>query len=337
MNYKDLPFEERMQKAMEYALILVSDERPGLDVINELKDVFGFTENEAKECYIQMRKKFDEPFEAAIKTKIRLAWTSLIGSTIILAFFAFISTEMGWFYFIYTFIWGTVLIGVVPFLARHYREKAMPLGAGYLSDRQRTQRLKLEKDGNDWTTGLPLTLFILAMITFYLFYTKNETLDAKDLYKKYGLIVADQVRRNDIGSKSSHYEMVFRFEKFSNKFEFDEKYYKYAKQKIASSDFSIGDTIAVEISMRDAISLQEGSDKDIAMTNLSFGESDDWLIDHEYRNKTIGQKNKNYFLLSAGGFVFCLIIVFFYIRYRKGKLEQTNFVQVGKIYRSGVE
>lgn len=317
MSYKDLPLEERMQKATEYALILVSDDRPGLDIINELMDVFGFTEQEAIDCYTRMRKKFDDEFDEAIKTKIRFAWIALIFSTIILVFFAFLSTAVGWPSLIYTLIWGLILIGVVPFLAIHYREKAMSPESAFLFDRERYQKHKLDKEARDWTLGLPLMLLFLAVVAFYLFYSGTLILDTKDLYEKHNLVIYEKVDLNDTGGKSSHYEMIFRFKGFTNKFKFDENYYNYGKRKIKTSDFSVGDTLSIEMSGTNINRLQEGSKKDIKLTNIAI--NNDWLIDHQYRNKSVERGNKQSFILITAAFGVCLVVVFIWIRFRKVK------------------
>jgi hypothetical protein len=336
MNYLDLPLEERIQKAMEYALILVADERPGLDIINELKAVFGLTEHEAKECYSRMRKQFNEQYNSAIRTKIRFAWTSLIASTVFLVFFSLYSAGVGWFFLTFTFLWGLVMIGAVTFLARHYREKAKSPESGYFLDRERLQKIRWDKKGEDWTISLPLFFFILVIAAFYFFYSQNNVLDTSTLFPKYDVIISDKVDHINTSNRFSSDRILFRFKGFQNIFEFDEKLFKYGNPPMKTSDYLPGDTVSIEMLTKDAASLQDGSDKKIILTNIAKGVSDNWLIDHGYRNKKIAEKNKKYLLLAIASFIFCLIIVFIWIRYRKGTIKQVNFVQVEKIHRHDI-
>ena len=85
MNYENLSLSEKIERASEYALILVQNDA-NLDIVTELKGVFKLTEDQAKEAYELMRKKYEKEHQSATKTKIKRAWLVIAVSLIAMIF-----------------------------------------------------------------------------------------------------------------------------------------------------------------------------------------------------------------------------------------------------------
>jgi len=318
MSYKELPLEERIQRASEYALILISNDTQQIDTINDLMETFDLTESQAKQAYTLMREKFRSQFETATKSKIRLAWLVIITTPIIIAFFAFVSTEMGIIYLICAFLFGLIFIASVISLAYRYRERFLSPEQGYLSDRDREKKLASAsgKDENgSWTVGMPIFLLLFTCITFYLYYSHSSVVDIKDIIVKSDLIISDGVEFRQPKKKQASF--TFRFRGIKHEFLLFSDFYDFGKWRLNKDDFSIGDTLTIEMTRKGLSKFKSIHERSIKVTNIAI--DGQWLIDHSERNKNIEKRNKNNLIFSLLSFTGCLIAAYFWLRFRKRK------------------
>src|SRR5689334_15557805 len=85
MNYKDLPLDERITLASQYALLLVADNKPLEEIIGILKSDYALTEEQAAQAFAAMRSNYKAEYNSTVRSNVLNA-LGAIG----LCFFAFL-------------------------------------------------------------------------------------------------------------------------------------------------------------------------------------------------------------------------------------------------------
>ena len=320
MNYENLSLSEKIETASEYALILVQNDA-NLDIVTELKGVFKLTEDQAKEAYELMRKKYEKEHQSATKTKIKRAWLVIAVSLIAMIFYAFISPGTSSFFLIIAFIFGILVLMGFNFLAIKYREKSTSPKDGYFLERERQKKIASRSNKTyNWPFDLSLFFFSFLMVGFYLFYTHNGVINTDEIKEFANLTLSENVIFKDLGGtrRNNHsYAFAFKFKGYTQEFRFADKYYKYGKWEISENDFTPGDILSIQLKKKDFVRLNENESKKIEMINLLI--KNEWLIDHDDRNRKVEKKNLQMILWVGAILVLSIAVAFIWLRFRKLK------------------
>lgn len=73
MSYAELPLEDRIGQASEYALLLIEDSVLEEDVIKRLQETFALTEEQAMEALLKTRTEYSKEFRLLQKQSISRA------------------------------------------------------------------------------------------------------------------------------------------------------------------------------------------------------------------------------------------------------------------------
>jgi hypothetical protein len=322
MSYNDLPIEDRIRLASEYAVILIADDRPDIDIIAELQENFQLTEEQAKTAYFRMRQVHSEDFQLAIKQKIKRGWTAVLVCFLFGISCAAFAPEAGWFYFVMVFIFGMGFSFGLVMIAKWTRESKTSPEEGFFSVVDRQKELMKNKEG-DWTYSIPVLLLFLLTIVWFFFSTGNRIVNINEIQAVNNMeITRPAEKRFEHSGKSSRiYYYLIYFKGHQHNFKLYETYYNYADKRISHTDYTVGDMVSIEIRQKQMDELLDTIGKHtIKMVNLTSDGK--WLIDHAYRNKRITKENKQTFLILAAGFIVANLVVFLWLRYRKFSKKQ---------------
>ena len=325
MNYTELTLQEKTQKAIEYALILASDERPDLDIVSELMQMFDISEEQAKRVYILMRKQHDEEYRKAVRSTITNLWMAIISFGTIMFAFLFLGGVSIAIFLISAFLWGAVLVMMVHFLALKYRDINTSPEDGYFLERERQLNLKNnKKDKSIWTLSLPIFFLILSILSFYAFFYNQGSVTVNKTMVPAKLMTVETVKLLNTGSKTRHSQMEFRFVNSPHRYRLDEDIFNYGVWKIETSQFSYGDAIRIQVTRNGFTNMERKSEAEISLKNISVNGR--WLVDHTKRNAEIQKENKGYLILLTGLFFLSVIITAIWFRYRKTKYKNISTV-----------
>lgn len=326
MNYENLSVSEKIERASEYALILVQNDA-NLDIVTEIGGVFNLTEAQAKEAYELMCRKYEKEHQSAMKTKIKRAWFVIGVSLSVMIFFAFISPDTTPFFLIIAFVFGILILMGFNFLANKYREESTLPKEGYFLERERQKKIEARSiKVYNWPFDISLFFFSFLMIGFYLFYTHHGVIN-KDEIKEYAKVtLSENVIFKDLGGtkpNNHNYAFAFKFKGHTQEFRFADKYYKYGKWKISENDFTPGDTLSIQLQKKDFAKLDENETKKIEIINILIKK--EWLIDHDDRNRRVEKKNLQTMLWVGAILALSIVVAFLWLRFRKLKRSQNAF------------
>jgi hypothetical protein len=111
MDYADLPLEERMNKAREYALLLAEEEPPVLDIPGQMQQTFKLTQAQAEEAYQDMKREFRTAYFAASSARIWKAIAAALVLGTVALFYAFMSERISALALIIALFFGLAALG----------------------------------------------------------------------------------------------------------------------------------------------------------------------------------------------------------------------------------
>lgn len=303
-----------MEKAAEYAVILVADDSPDLDLISELKSRFSLSETEAYHAYSLMHSKYRADYLKTMKEKITRAWFAAFVSLIFgLCSAAFVS--MGsLFYMCCLFIFGLGFSGALVMIARYTREIRLSPELGYLADRSKDLEFSKRKT-NHWIPGfLMITLFLFVLSLFF-YFDRNRTVDTSKLTKVDSLVISCPPTVKSTRGRNKSYWLAFCFKGYSDDFRMDRNIYDYGRPVIKPDRFQEGEIISIEILKKETTKLQDTvNSQRVAVMNIQSGGR--WLIEHEYRNKKVEIENKQMLILFGSAYICASLLAVLWARFR---------------------
>jgi len=286
MDYKDMPVEERIKKASEYALLVVADNKPEEEIIGILKRDFDLTHEQAFEAFTKMRSEYKEEYASTTNSNAY----KLIGSIAFCVFAAiayyFLGSGMGGFKafpMIFVVLFGFAALGSIIVLSRTLWEKYT--SPAFRRINKKTTTLPAAGNGENlhWTSFGLLLAFIIVFATSSVYFGNSGIVNGNEIETIRGLIVNNPVTLDHTSGKNKSYYYIFTFREHQNEFRFYDNYYKYSKYPLDETTFKEGDTISIQIFYEDWQSLTNSEDKStIKMINVARGNT--FFIDHAFRN-----------------------------------------------------
>ncbi|MBL7729903.1 MAG: hypothetical protein JNM88_01905 [Chitinophagaceae bacterium] len=310
MSYSHLPIEERIEKAAEYGLMLVGDERPVADIVGELKAMFTLTEEQAQQAYIIMREKHSGDYKQAIKRKARFFWVMLFVSLAVGAFYAFLGTELGWGFYIVAAFFGLALFASFSNIVGLWLEKSVPAKKFLGLNKGRTIIPE-----NSKLTGIPVFFFFMLLFTGIASIIHYRVENPAGLTKMENLVISKKVYLKYTGGKNKTYYYLFFFKGYSNEFRFEKGMYKYGRWKIDPDDFQPGDTLSAETKPKYIQRLSQAEEPgNVYLYNLKINGR--WLINHEERNQRVKREDRMVVYVCGAGLLLSIIGVRLWYRYK---------------------
>jgi hypothetical protein len=316
MDYKNLPVEERITLASQYALLLVGDNKPVSEIIGLLKRDYSLTQEQATEAFAKMRSEYKQEYVASTNKNLKDLISAIILIGFIVLIYYILGTEMGsWsaFPLVLAIFFGLAGLAAFTVLLRTFWEK-------YTSTTRQIQNpsglysVITGKDGKLHYTGqFTCIIFVLFVITAVLYFGKSELVNQKEIATVQKLIISEPLQTGYTGNRHKSYYYTFKFKGHSNEFRFNKAYYKYAMYPL---DFNPGDTVSVQINYDDLNSVENHLDSEpVELLNVARGEGD-FFVDHTYRNAQLNRRNKNnlnYSMAILGAMLLITIARAFYI------------------------
>lgn len=304
MNYADLTPNERIQKASEYATILIDEGKLESDIIDELVNSFKLSEDEAKLAIVKMRTDFSDSYKRSINFNI---WKGIFGFIIGAASAIFLygaSSEVGL----------SIYYPVAIFFA------IASLGSLLYSLRLIFQKYQLEESSSRKEQPFVLSVLVIGIV-FSLYFLYNYKADVGSIDEQKievipGLVVSENVVRNSTGGKSQKYYYSFRFKNVPHKVRFFSDYYRYSGFRIGLIDFKIGDTMSIQLKTKDIDEFnQTETSEEIDIVNITV--AGQFVIDHKIRNKKVRAENKRLFEWVSTGLIMLVSAIVFWIIYKR--------------------
>lgn len=304
MSYSHLSVEERIQKASEYALLLVQEEKPGTDLTSELARVFDLTHEQATEACVRMRRNFESVYQQSLSGKIRLAWGSAAVSALMMVFFYFMAAELAWGYFFFVLVSAGGLIGALGMIAKWQGDKRrqlkdqFPLAGTATADNRRIS-----------TIGELVIFFLLVTVIAAFIYTNGSgRTDINEVTVVKNLVLSGYVESKSTGGKNPDHYYLFHVEGMNSPLKWLDDYYSYGHRGLAPGDFSAGDTISIMLKKEKAAGLLENSSTG-PVTIYNVQHKGSWLLDLEERNRLKKSEDRR-LLFIFGGLLLGVSILF---------------------------
>lgn len=305
MRYQDLPVEERMQKASEYALLSIDTDLPQEEVIKEMQQTFYLNEAQAAAAFAQMRKNYRSEYRGAVNRSITRGVILLITSVLIGVFYYFIGQEFGFFLFfaILCFLGG---LGALLQIGKKISERFF-----HSSNPGNNPFVYKDKDGKEqlhWTTSLLFLSFFLMLVTGFIYFSKSGYLDLNKVATAKGLLIREEVTKGKEGGKNPDYYYEFVFAGVVHTVRFFDDYYEYAEHHMHKDLFKKGDWVDITISKEDEARFYSDYERlEVKMYNIYRDGVP--LVDLEYRNEQVLKKNEKTFYIMCAVFTASLTLM----------------------------
>jgi hypothetical protein len=245
MNYSELPLEERIRMASDYALLLIEGSLLEEDVLQNLQEMFLLTPDQAMEALQRTRQHHSSEYKSLQNASIFRAVGAVLVSLVCGCFYVVLGEEAGMALVLFGVLF--LLVGLFSFVVIIQKL----LDKFFYSPTLIKKRLDRSKDPKkeklDWTLRLlALTIFALA-ISFFYYFKKSGWVNLKEVITLRGLQLDRPLQKESTGGRSLHYDYIFHFRDYPNRFPFQEDYYRYASEFFDADYLQPGDTITIQI------------------------------------------------------------------------------------------
>jgi hypothetical protein len=329
VNYSELPLDERIEKAAEYALLLIDDEKPDIDILPELQTMFLLSEEQAKKAYELMRSRFNQEYQQATNTKINRAWVATLAAGVIGGFYLFSSEAYGLPWLIIALFFGLIVVNGVTMLPKLYRERKNPPGEYFRMVDYEKQNSTKKKD--DFVANLPAFFMFMTAITCFVFVRQCNVINTGRIITINNLQVAERVVKLSDHARHPSYYYLFHFAGYPADFKLNQTIYRYSAFTIFDSSFYPGLKVNIEIDKDDVEKMRDKTNSH-HIDLLNIGKYDYWLIDQNLRNELVKKEDRKNFLLFGGLFLASCVISFVAIRYRRLRIKQVEETGEGQFF-----
>jgi hypothetical protein len=311
MDYKDLPLDERIKLASEYALLLVADNKPSEDITGTLKRDYALTEEQAAQALAAMRTDYKSEYEATVRSNFFKALGAFGFSLFAFLCYYFMGKEMGsagTFLIVFAILFAFAGLGALAMMGRIIGEKLSaitffkkPLFANHVR--------KLDEYDKALHTFICMSLFFLCFAAWEYFFHK-DIIDVNKIVTVNNCIITQPVKRESTGGKSPRYYYVLKFRGSILEYRFYNNYYNYSNHAWYFSELTERDTVSIQVKNKDLNTMRnEYSTGAIDVVNL--GRHGRFLIDHASRNALLEEAHKKLFYVFLAVFGGLLFIQFF--------------------------
>lgn len=318
MDYKELPLEERIQLASQYALLLTADNKSNEEIFDILKSDYALTDEQATQAFASMRSTNKTEYNLTVRGNFLKAVGLIVFCLLAFIVYYFMGKEMGslaplsW---VVAFLFGICVMGAVVLMARIIWDKV-----SFRVVKKGSYSISFDQFDKAMASFAFVSLFSLCM-GCYVYYTHVGIIKENEITTIHGCLLTEPVRHGHTGGKTTSYYYAFKFRGSNLEFRFFDYYYRYAKDVSRIKTIKKGDTVSVQIAKTD---LPETNDPDasgrINLVNLAFNNV--FFIDHNYRNARVNKSNQTIFYVSQVAMAVIILILllkklFQYLSYRK--------------------
>jgi hypothetical protein len=321
MSYKDLPLDQRMELASQYALLLVADNKPTEEIIRTLKWDYALTEEQATQAFAAMRSNYKSEYNSTVRSNI-IKTLGVIGVSL----FAFLSyyfmgKEMGrsgTFFIIIAMVFGLGALGALIVAGRTIWEKfSNPTKPAPISGKIARKQDEIDKV----IQGLTFISFMLLCFSAYQYFSRSNIIDVNKVTTVENCIITEPVRRESTGGKNPSHYYRLKLRGHNLDFRFFDNYYRYSNKAWLVSELKEWDTVSIQI----FTDYQQFFDYQYSTGNLdliNLGRNGRFLVDHGYRNAAIKKSNKTNFYVLLDVFAGVLLISIFKNLYHNVKYRR---------------
>ena len=318
MNYNELPLDQRIELAAQYALLLMADMKPKEEIIRILKNDYALTEKQAMRAFGVMKSDYKKEYHSTVNSNIYKTLGILTVSLVVFIGYFFMGREIGGGFgtgiIILSCFFGIAAIGGLIFTGTMLREKI-----GFTLKLPHVNFFAGPVDQFDKNV-MPLAFLAFAFfcICSFRYFNHAGIIDESKITNIPGCIVTEPVRYKNTGGKNRRYYYAFKFRGHNLECRFFEDYYRYARDRSLVRTIKIWDTVSIQLLNEDlAVFEDQYSTGKINFINLSF--KNRVIIDHAYRNDKVDKSNKTKFyaiMVICGSLILILILKRFYLSIR---------------------
>jgi hypothetical protein len=285
MSYENLSVEERIDRAAEYALLLVADDKDVDTIVKELKEMFYLTEEQSMQAYEKMRTDHKSTYHTTVKrNNNKLLTIAVFGLLAAAGYFILGETigDSGMGYgaiaFAVLFVLSAVaaILMLIGNIGEKYRKPAQ-------TENNKTMQLSRELRA---VLGIMLVTSLM-----YFFGSQENVIVEKELITIPSLVLYKEPELIRLSRKPHKHAFHFRFFETPHVYQFNDKYYDYRGGEYFIKDLHAGDTIAIQLEQDQADRSQERYEPyTIKIVNII--KHDTPYTNHVYRNKQVIKNNE---------------------------------------------
>jgi hypothetical protein len=307
MEYKDLPLDQRIELASQYALLLVADIKSNEEIIGILKQDYALTDEQAIQAFTAMRSKYRREYNTTVRSNALNALGSLGFSLLAFLFYYFVGKDLGrsgTLSYVIAFFFGIGALGAFFFVIKIVREKLSK--PAIAQKRQQVIQVKMYSGANtsgldnfDKTMGVLFLMSVMFLCGFgYNYFFNTGVVNEKKITTIHQCIVTEPVRHvREKSGKSFYYYYALKLRGHNLECRFLDDYYEYIRNKRPIRAIQVWDTVSIQVFDKDLDFFNDQySTGKIDLVNL--GIHGHFLLNHAHRNADIKRSHKtNFYVL----------------------------------------
>lgn len=299
MNYKDLPLDQRMELASQYALMLVADIKSNEEIIGILKKDYALTREQAIQAFTAMRSNYKGEYNSTVRSNLLKALFGIGICLLAFLFYYFIGKEMGrsgTLSYVIAFIFGIGILGAIILTV-------MIVWGKFSKPAIQKQPFSASAPVFDKFDKTMASLFFMCIIFLCIFawqyFFNTGIINEKTITSIHQCIITEPVRRESTGGKNPRRYYVLKLRGHNIECRFFNDYYMYVRDGSLIRNIQVWDTVSIQIFNKDLDFFNaQYSTGEINLVNL--GLHGHFLVDHAYRNAEIKKSHKtNFYVLLA--------------------------------------
>lgn len=303
MRYKDLPLDQRMELASQYALLLVADNKPVWLIISIIKKDYALADDQAIQAIKDMRINYKREYNAAVRSNLFKTAGAVVVSLAAFFYFYFMGKELGHANALIT-LWA-ILFGIGGVIAlfvigRIIRERFSKLTAQRPFITKPAQKLD---NFDKFLQGVATISGMLLCFAAYEYFFHPRSVDIKNIVTVDNCIITKPVKYEHTSGKSRSYYYAFKIRGSDLDIRFFDKYYKYSNGEWGVSKLKEGDTVSIQLLNQEAFNYYQYPQNTNNLEIINLGQRGHFLVDHAYRNVRIRKEQKDFFYFFLTVFV----------------------------------
>lgn len=305
MNYADLPLQQRIDMAADYALVLVTDYVTEDEIVGELANMFSLSEKEALLAYSKTRTKHRQQFNKRQNETIWKALASVFICGICSIFYLAAGEEVGWPALLLGGIFLVGAFGAIGAAIEKLIERVF-FTPGMIQERLEKNRYSDSKR-KDWSVELFTAALFFAFFAGVVYFKKPGIEELKGTTIIHGVKLKRPVETT---KKGDGYQ--FQFEQFRNQFHLKSSYLDFVNYNFSPQLLQPGDTLSIELRNKEyfgKLQLPQNDEvENVEMNNILLHSKP--LINWQARNVANQQQYEEIFLIALAVFVLSLVVMF---------------------------
>lgn len=304
MNYADLPLQQRIDMAADYAVILITDHVTEDEIIRELASQFSLTEKDALVAYAKTRTKHREHVNKRQNESIRNAVVAIFFGLICAVFYLALGEELGWPVLLFGGFFLLAAFAAIGAVMEKLMERL------FFTPGMIQERLERHKDGGvvrkDWSVNLFTGAIYLSFFASVIYLKQPGVEEVPNT-----IIIRNVKLKQPIQISKRGDVYQFQFEQFPNQFQLKSSYLDYTNYQFVPAMLQPGDTFSIEVPPKEYFEKLQLPRYDeisaVELRNLIIRSRP--LISWTSRNEASRQQYKEIFLVALAAVVLSLLVM----------------------------